>query len=135
MNISRIFAMTKIGLFGHVLNPFWKSRIERRKIRTDLTAKIVTKYFQRYLPAVDNVPETKPVKNDENDKIFTLWLQGEEKAPALVKACYRSVRRHCKQELIVLDAKSVFVYILVGIRNLYVDTDIRHKYQNVYSEA
>ena len=49
--------------------------------------------------------------NDKNDKIFTLWLQGEDNAPPLVKACFRSVRRHCKQELVVLDEKTVFDYI------------------------
>nr|MBQ0091027.1 hypothetical protein [Candidatus Enterousia merdequi] len=111
MNISRQYALFKIILFGHILNPFWKTRFERRKIRTDYTAKIISEYFKRYLPAVKNVKETTPIKDDKNDKIWTLWLQGEENAPALVKACYRSVRRHCKQELIVLDKKTVFDYI------------------------
>ena len=111
MSVARCIAMFKIGLFGHVLNPFWKTRIERRKIRTDLTAKIVTKYFKRYLPAVDSVKESTPIKDDKNDKIFTIWLQGEDNAPALVKACFRSVRRHCKQELVVLDEKTIFDYI------------------------
>ena len=111
MKIARNFALFQIILFGHILNPFWKSRIERRKIRTDLTAKIVTRYFKRYLKAVDGVPETTPVKDDKNDKIFTIWLQGEEKAPKLVKACFRSVRRHCKQELVILDEKTIFDYI------------------------
>ena len=111
MNIARKYALFKIILFGHILNPFWKTRIERRKRRTDLTAKVVTKYFQRYLKAAENIPETVPIKDDKNDKIWTLWLQGEDKAPALVKACYRSVRKHCKQKLIVLDADTVFDYI------------------------
>ena len=128
MNLARFYAMFRIGLFGHVLNPFWKTRIERRKIRTDLTAKVVTNYFKRYLPAVANVKETKVVKDDKNDKIFTIWLQGEDKAPALVKACYRSVRRHCKQELIVLDAESVFDYISLPeeIVKKYKDGKIGH---------
>ena len=111
MGFARLFAMFKIGLFGHVFNPFWKTRMERRIRRTDLTAKIVPQYFKRYLPAVKQVKEITPVKDDKNDKIFTLWLQGEDNAPALVKACFRSVRRHCKQELIVLDANTVFDYI------------------------
>ena len=120
--------MFKIGLFGHVLNPFWKTRIERRKIRTDLTAKIVTKYFKRYLPAVDSVKESTPIKDDKNDKIFTIWLQGEDNAPALVKACFRSVRRHCKQELVVLDEKTIFDYITLPkeIVKKYKDGKIGH---------
>ena len=111
MKIARHIAMLKIGLFGHILNPFWKSRVARRKVRTDLTAKVVTKYFKRYLAAVDSVPETTPIKDDKNDKIWTIWLQGEDNAPSLIKACFRSVRRHCKQELIVLDANTIFDYI------------------------
>ena len=128
MSVARCIAMFKIGLFGHVLNPFWKTRIERRKIRTDLTAKVVTKYFKRYLPAVDSVKETTPIKDDKNDKIFTIWLQGEDKAPALVKACFRSVRRHCKQELVVLDEKTIFDYITLPkeIVKKYKDGKIGH---------
>ena len=111
MSLSRLFAMFEIGLFGHVLNPFWKTRMQRRKRRTDLTAKIVSRYFKKYLPAAEKVVEEKPINNDKNEKIFTMWLQGEDKAPALVKACFRSVRRHCSQELVVLDEKTVFDYI------------------------
>ncbi len=128
MKIARKVALFQIILFGHILNPFWKTRVERRKKRTDLTAKIVTKYFQRYLPASRQVKEGTPIKDDENEKIFTIWLQGEEKAPALVKACYRSVRRHCKQELIVLDANTVFDYISLPeqIVKKYKDGKIGH---------
>ncbi len=111
MNIARFFAMSELVLVGHVLNFHFFNRVARRKVRTNATARIVTKYFKRYLPAVKSVPETDVVHDDKNDKIWTLWLQGEEKAPALVKACFRSVRRHCKQELVVLDAKTVFDYI------------------------
>lgn len=128
MKIARNFALFKIILFGHILNPFWKTRIERRKRRTDLTAEIVAKYFKRYLPAVSNVKETKPIKDDKNDKIWTIWLQGEEKAPKLVKACFRSVRRHCKQELIVLDENTIFDYITLPkeIIQKYKDGKIGH---------
>lgn len=111
MSLSRLFAMFEIGLLGHVLNPFWKTRMQRRKRRTDLTAKIVSRYFKKYLPAVEKVIEEKPINNDKGEKIWTMWLQGEDKAPALVKACFRSVRRHCSQELVVLDEKTVFDYI------------------------
>lgn len=111
MSLSRLFAMFEIGLLGHVLNPFWKTRMQRRKRRTDLTAKIVSRYFKKYLPAVEKVVEEKPINNDKGEKIWTMWLQGEDKAPALVKACFRSVRRHCSQELVVLDEKTIFDYI------------------------
>ena len=128
MNIARSFAMFKLVLFGHILNWHFFNRVARRKVRTDATARIVTKYFKRYLPAVNAVKEEKVINNDKNDKIWTLWLQGEEKAPALVKACFRSVRRHCKQELVVLDANTVFDYISLPdeIIQKYKDGKIGH---------
>ena len=111
MNIARFVALTRIAVHGHILNWPWRTRMQRRKVRTDYTAKIATQYFKRQLKNVADVKETRVIKDDKNDKIWTLWLQGEENAPALVKACFRSVRRHCKQELVVLDAKTVFDYI------------------------
>ena len=50
-------------------------------------------------------------KNDKNEKIWTIWLQGEDKAPPLVQACFRSVRKNCTQELVVLDEKTLRDYI------------------------
>ena len=111
MNLARIFATSKLVLVGHILNWHFFDRVARRKVRTDATARIVSNYFKRYLKAVDSVPEVKVVQDDKHDKIWTLWLQGEKNAPALVQACFRSVRRHCKQELVVLDANTVFDYI------------------------
>ncbi len=111
MNFARFIATSKLVLVGHILNWHFFDRVARRRVRTDATAKIVSNYFKRYLPAVVSVPEVDVVHDDAHDKIWTLWLQGEENAPALVRACFRSVRRHCKQELVVLDAKTVFDYI------------------------
>ncbi len=111
MNISRAWAMTKVTVFGHILNWPWRSSKKRRAVRGEVISRIVSKYLRRYLPAAAAVVEREVENNDKNDKIFTLWLQGEDKAPPLVKACFRSIRKNCKQELIVLDMDSVFDYI------------------------
>ena len=111
MNIARFFAMTNIAIRGHILNWPWRSRVHRRMVRSDVISQVIPKYFKRYLHVVEAVPEVKVINNDKNDKIFTLWLQGEDKAPPLVQACFRSVRKNCKQELVVLDEKTVFDYI------------------------
>lgn len=111
MVFSSYYTRFKLVLFGHVLNPLWYSREKRRKIRTNYILKTVDKYFQKYLLSVKDVKETKVVKNNKDEKIFTLWLQGEKKAPDIVKSCFRSVRRHCKQELVILDANTIFDYI------------------------
>lgn len=106
-----MYAGFKIILFGHILNWPWRDRLHRRMVRSDVISKIIPQYFKRYLPAAAAIPERKVEKNDKDEKVWTLWLQGEDKAPALVKACYRSMRKHLKQELIVLDEKTVFDYI------------------------
>ena len=111
MNIARFLAVSDVVLRGHILNWPWRSRVRRRQVRSDVISKVIPRYFKRYLPAAAAIPERKVVKDDKNEKVWTIWLQGEEKAPALIKACFRSVRRHFKQELIVLDEKSVFDYI------------------------
>jgi len=111
MNIAKMWAMTRVMMLGHVFNPLWRSRAHRRAVRSDVISRIIPDYFKRYLPAAAAIPERAVVHDDEHEKIFTLWLQGEENAPDLVKACFRSVRRHCKQELVVLDENTVFDYI------------------------
>ena len=111
MNFSRIWAMFKLIMQVHVLNWFWRDRKHRRTVRSAAIVRIIPKYFQRYLPAAAAVAEQKVENNDKKEKIFSLWLQGEENAPELVKACFRSVRKHCKQELVVLDENTVFDYI------------------------
>ncbi len=111
MSLARFFAMSDVILNGHVLNWFWRSRERRREVRSDVISRVIPRYFKRYLPAAAAVVERKPVHNDAGEKIFSIWLQGEENAPELVKACFRSVRRHCKQELVVLDEKTLFEYI------------------------
>lgn len=111
MNIAKMWAMTRVVMLGHVFNPLWRSRAHRRAVRSDVISRIIPDYFKRYLPAAAAIPERAVVHDDEHEKIFTLWLQGEENAPDLVKACFRSVRRHCEQELVVLDENTVFDYI------------------------
>ena len=111
MKIARVWALTKIVIRGHILNWPWRERAARRRVRTDYTAHVATEYFKRYLPAATAVAETPVENNDKNDKIWTIWLQGEAHAPKLVKACFKSVRKHCKQELVILDADTIFDYI------------------------
>ena len=83
MNLERMIAMTDIILRAHILNWFWRPRLKRRIVRSNVISQVIPRYFRRYLPAINNVPEVDVENNDKKDKIFTLWLQGEEKAPEL----------------------------------------------------
>lgn len=96
---------------GHLFNNWLKDKKSRRKKRKTVQTEIYTKYFKRYLPSEEALPEGTAVIDDENEKIFSIWLQGEDDAPDIIKACYRSIRQHCKQELVVLDENSIFDYV------------------------
>ena len=111
MSLSRIVALMKIVIHGHILNWPWRSRLCRREVRSDVISRVIPQYFKRYLPAAAAIKERKVENNDKNDKIFSLWLQGEDNAPPLVQACFRNVRKNCAQELVVLDVNTVFDYI------------------------
>ena len=127
MNLDRMWALTKIFFLSHVFNWPWRSRDRRREVRTNVLSRVAPAYFKRYLPAVKNVADGPVIKDNKNEKIFTIWQQGEENAPELVKSCFRSIRKHCKQELIVLDDKTIFDYITLPdvIVKKYKDGKIR----------
>ena len=111
MNLARTWALTKIVVQSHILNWIWRPRARRSAVRCDVLSRVAPEYFRRYLPAAAAVVETPVINDDANDKIFTIWQQGEEHAPALVQACWRSIRKHCSQELVILDDKTLPQYI------------------------
>ncbi|MDE6236869.1 MAG: capsular polysaccharide synthesis protein [Muribaculaceae bacterium] len=109
--IARLKQQAELIVKGHILNPFWNSREARRKKRYKATYSSLMNYLHRY---ADEIKEQRPepVKGgDEPERAFTIWYQGEENAPELVKACFRSMRRNLKQELVVLDEKTLFDWI------------------------
>lgn len=110
--MNRLAAKLAITLRGHIFNPPWKSRLERRRHRGEVTSKYVCRYLNRYLPSFIEVEDdSQTCGADNQERIFSIWFQGEQAAPALVQACWRSVRRHCSQELVVLDEKTIFDWI------------------------
>ncbi len=109
--ISRLKFNTDIILNGHILNPFWNNHNTRRKKRYAVTSEAAINYLKQYASFVAKLsPESYPA-SDEPDRIFTIWYNGEENAPEIVKACFRSMRRHMKQEIIVLNEKTLFEWI------------------------
>lgn len=109
MNIRRFHAGLKVLVYGHLLNWPWRSRLKRRRVRGAATADAVSSYLNRYVPEFRDIPEDKDCGRPEGgeDRIFSIWLQGESDAPAIVKACWRSIRANCSQELVILDAESI----------------------------
>ena len=110
MNLRRIRYLGTVILKGHLGNALWRPHLERRRCRSAVTRKALLQYLQPYGPLVRTVPADPPVE-DGPRRIFSLWLQGEAEAPPLVKACFASIRTHCPEELVVLDADSLWDWI------------------------
>lgn len=108
--MNRFAVKLAITIRGHIFNPPWKSRLERRRHRGEGISKYVCRYLERYVPSFSDVEADSEVA-DADEKIFSIWFQGEQAAPPLVQACWRSIRKHCTQELVVLDEKSLFDWI------------------------
>ncbi len=109
MKLKRFLAKTYILFFGHIFNWLWRSSKHRRDVRGGVIAKEAEWYFRQYLPK--NMPEQKIKETKDNDVVYTMWLQGEDNAPGLVKSCFRSMRRNLKQKIVILDEKNIFDYI------------------------
>ena len=94
---------------GHLLNPLWDGEEKHRERRCAAFGRILTGYMRKYyLPAADTVEDLPVLRKDEEEKIWSIWLQGEEQAPAIVRSCFASIRAHCAQELVVLDEQTLF---------------------------
>ena len=106
------WARFRLLLEGHLLNPVWDGEERHRARRCKAFGRILMDYMRKnWLQAADNVPVTPVIRNDHEERIFTLWLQGEEQAPDIVKSCFASIRKHCTQPLVILDGKTVFDWI------------------------
>lgn len=108
---GRAIKFVHLTVQGHILNPLWGSREERRKKRYKATFDSVMGYLRRYAGPISRIRPEKPDTTPEPERAFTIWYQGEEQAPPLVKACFRSMRRHLRQELVVLDSNTLFDWI------------------------
>lgn len=103
----------KFVLRAHILNPLWLPRDKRRNIRCVYCYRRVEALLEKYR---DFVRQLKPSESDtghdrSRGKIFSIWYQGPEKAPRLVKVCLGRLKNVYGERHIVLDGKSIFDYI------------------------
>lgn len=109
--LGRIQQQAHLITVGHIFNAPWKSREARRKQRYRATRESALRYLRRYAPEIKSLRVPPVDTAPEPEMAFTIWFQGEEQAPPLVKACFRSMRRHLKQPLVVLDENTLFDWI------------------------
>lgn len=103
---------SKIIILGHILNPLWLPHDQRRKRRKTAIADAKVDYLKIYEKEVKSMRPTAMADNNETkERLFTLWLQGEQQAPPIVKACIRSMRRYSSLPVVVLDETNIFDWI------------------------
>ena len=115
MNLKRkiFFAYTKMAVFvARIFVSFIRNKDKRKLYRYDLLAKLKKNYLKQYLYALN-----KDIPNDDkiikqNNKIWICWLQGEEKAPDIVKACIKSARKYKpdNMEIIIITEDNIKQY-------------------------
>lgn len=92
----------------HLLVPFWMDKLQRRHIRNQVLTDLCEAYVKD-LPVV--VPQDAVPERLSKEYVFSIWLQGEDQAPKVVKSCWESIRRHSLEELVILDAENISSWI------------------------
>ena len=110
MNLRRIPYYLRVAVQGHLGNWLWRSHLERRRVRGRAIRRAADAYLRPYAAAVAALPEDTPDRSAPR-RVFSLWLQGEEQAPPLVKACLASIRRNAGAEVVVLDERTLADWI------------------------
>jgi len=69
-------------------------------------------YLQQKLPVIKDRTEKRSCRQSSDIKIFTYWDSGFDRAPAVVRACYREmIRIHGKENVVALDSENWRFYV------------------------
>ena len=100
---------------GHIINWLWRDKLKRRITRNMARGEFKMAYLQKYADFAKNLtPEPagpEVASGHQDEKIYTLWFQGEENAPEIVKKCIDSVKEKYPDKLVILTEKTLFNYI------------------------
>lgn len=87
-------------IFRIVVALIYKNKAQRKRKLKEWTTKVEKKYLKRYLYVLSDSAIAEPV--EKKKIIWICWLQGENNAPDIVKACIKSVRKQMSESEIVL---------------------------------
>lgn len=70
-------------------------------------------YLEKYNSALkDDLPKNLEPNGKYENYVWTMWLQGENQAPGIVKTCLKSIKKYCSdRKVVVLDEESLEKYI------------------------
>ncbi len=108
---SSLLSNLQFVLEAHIINWPWPSHAEHSRRRRAARGRYLRRFLQPLTDEFRNIePDLHPAE-PEPERIFTIWLQGEQDMPPVVKGCIESMRRNTGKEVVVLDAESVFRWI------------------------
>lgn len=99
---------------GHVANPLWRGSDARRRVRKREQERLKMDLLRQYLPFVKNLHasvSSMPENADSEERVFCLWLQGEENAPEIVRKCIARMRSRYGARFTMLDSRSLPEFI------------------------
>lgn len=102
-SLQTIVRKFRFTLYGHILNPFWQSRRSRHINRDMAKLHSVMKYLNIYKPFINEINLDPLCDNQEEERAFSIWFQGEKNAPECVKSCFKSMRKFIRNQLVVID--------------------------------
>lgn len=115
---SQMSYIVKQGLapYAAVLSPllgFDKTGMEILRLSVDNKAlKKLRRQYKKKLPAFKEAVDSGNKESSFNDTIWICWLQGIDKAPSLVKRCYKSIKDNFKDsKIVVLDETNINDYV------------------------
>lgn len=125
-----VIEYAKLGVLGIVVKGFFKCLVKRQSFKAiypEVLKKVEPMLVERYgtqIPQIaQRIKANTNLSNDTNNKpsrigelenksIWFCWLQGIENAPAIVHACYNSIKRNIPDwEIKVIDAKNWRKYV------------------------
>lgn len=109
---------------GHITNWLWRERKKRRIVRDLAFGEYKMSYLKKYIPFVKSLKasdfstEADPSLLQEQDKkvggddyAYTLWLQGFEQAPDIVKKCIGSMKKEFGEKFILFTEENIWKVI------------------------
>ena len=99
---------------GHVTNWPWRSRLSRRNRRNEAFTRMKMEYLKKYIPFIENLgisEDIEPKDDKDSEPVFSLWLQGIDTAPLVVKRCVESLRRSFGKRFVMLESDSIKDYV------------------------
>lgn len=110
--LRRALLQAQLFFIDHWFARFSKAKGLQGRIRKEYAVgRAVERYLTHLRPVLAAVKPDASFAPTEPERAFSIWLQGEDAAPDIVKACFRSMRHHFGENVVVLDRHTLPLWI------------------------